>query len=66
MIDNLHNELINFKLQYHELEPSNCKTIALHAKSLDAEGINEVMRIKEMADKFNLTTRWDGQNIEIK
>jgi hypothetical protein len=52
-------------LEYHELGAVEDGTIVLIAKSLDAEGIFEVMRIKEMADMFDLNIMWDGQNIQI-
>ncbi len=65
MVNNLHNELSELELQYHELCAIENGTIVLVAKSLAAEGVLEVMHIKELADKFNLVTRWDGQNIKI-
>ncbi len=65
MIYSLHKMLSNTALKYHELGEVQGETIVLIAKSLDAEGVFEVMHIKEMADMFNLTTKWDGQNIQI-
>jgi hypothetical protein len=65
MINNLHNELSRLELQYHELGAITNGTIVLVAKSLAGEGVFEVMQIKELADKFNLVTKWDGQSIEI-
>ena len=65
MIKRLHNVLSNLDLKYHALDSVNDDTIVLVAKSLDAEGVMEVMRIKELADQYNLITRWDGSNIEI-
>ena len=65
MIYSFHKKLSNAALKYHELGAVQDETIVLIAKSLDAEGIFEVMRIKEMADLFDLTTQWDGQNIQI-
>jgi hypothetical protein len=66
MIYSLHDKLSNAALKYHELGAVKDETIVLIAKSLDAEGIFEVMLIKEMADMFDLTTKWDGQNIQIE
>ena len=65
MIYSLHEMLSSTTLEYHELGAVKDGTIVIIAKSLDAEGILEVMRIKEMADMFNLITKWDGQNIQI-
>ena len=65
MINSLHNKLRDLELKYHELGETSDGTILLTAKSLDPEGVMEVMRIKELADSFNLTTKWDGQNIQI-
>lgn len=66
MIKRFHNVLSNLELKYHALDSVNDDTIVIVAKSLDAEGVMEVMYIKELADKYNLITRWDGSNIEIR
>jgi hypothetical protein len=65
MINGFYNKLLSIELEFHEIASSDSESIVLHAKSLDAEGIFEVMRIKELADKFRLQTKWDGQDIEI-
>ncbi|WP_345975819.1 hypothetical protein [Sulfurimonas sp. HSL3-7] len=66
MIKRLHNVLSNLELKYHMLDSVNEDSIVLVAKSLDAEGVMEVMYIKELADKYSLVTKWDGSNIEIR
>lgn len=66
MIRSLHKMLEELGLEYHRLEAVKNGTIVLVAKSLAAEGIAEVMRVKELADKCDLTARWDGKNIEIR
>ena len=66
MIKSLYNALSKLELEYHELGEIINETIVLTAKSLDAEGISEAIRINELAATFNLITKWDGQNIEIK
>lgn len=65
MITNLYEQLLGLELQFHEIASANSSSIVLHAKSLDAEGIFEVMRIKELADQYKLHTKWDGQDVEI-
>ncbi len=65
MINRLYDTLSRQELHYHELGAIENGTIVLVAKSMDAEGVLEVMRIKELADKFNLITKWDGCNIQI-
>jgi hypothetical protein len=65
MINSFRNMLADLELKYHELGEISDGTILLVAKSLDPEGVMEVMRIKELADSFSLTTKWDGQNIQI-
>ncbi|MGB6019548.1 MAG: hypothetical protein WBF77_08120 [Sulfurimonadaceae bacterium] len=66
MIKSLHNALSELELEYHELGEIINETIILTAKSLDAEGISEVIRINELAATFNLITKWNGHSIEIK
>jgi len=66
MLKTLHKMLDEIGLKYHKLEGVENGMIVLVAKSLAAEGIAEVMRIKELADKFDLTAKWDGKNIEIR
>jgi len=66
MIRSLHKMLDELGLEYHKLEAVQNGTIVLIAKSLAAEGIAEVMRIKELADRCELTAKWDGRNIEIR
>ncbi len=66
MIKGLYNALAALELEYHHLGEITDGVIVLTAKSLDAEGIAEVIRINELAEKYNLVTKWDGENIEIK
>lgn len=66
MIESLYNALLESELKYHVLGAISNGTIVLTAKSLDAEGISEIIRINELAGKYNLVTKWDGENIEIK
>jgi hypothetical protein len=65
MIKSFYQKLLSLELEFHEIAAANGSSVVLHAKSLDADGILEVMRIKELADKFRLQTKWDGQDIEI-
>ena len=66
MIESLHNALSELELEYHELDEIVNDTIVLTSKSLDAEGISEVIRINELAAEFHLITKWDGETIRIK
>jgi len=67
MIISLHSVLSELGLQHHELgSVGNDGSILLVAKTHDPEGITEVMRIKNLADKFNMNVKWDGHNIEIR
>jgi hypothetical protein len=65
MIKSFYQKLLNLELEFHEIAAVNGSSIVLHAKTLDADGVFEVMRIKELADKFRLQTKWNGQDIEI-
>lgn len=65
MLQRLYNELLEFDLKHHELGELTDEMIYIAAKSLDPEGINEVMHIKKIADRSYLGMKWDGQNIEI-
>ena len=62
----LYEELKTLNLQHHVLEDISKEAVMLVAKSLDPEGVDEVMRIKKIADKYGLVTVWDGKNIEIR
>ncbi len=66
MINRFYNTLLDIKLEYHLLREIRDGVIVLTAKSLDAEGIAEVIRINELAATFNLITKWDGENIQIR
>lgn len=66
MIQRLYETLSRQELLYHELGAIDNGTIIIVAKSMDAEGVMEVMRIKELADKYHLITQWDGSNIRIR
>lgn len=65
MIKSLYNALCELDLKYHHIGEIGEGVILLTAKSLDAEGIDEVIRINELAAKFHLVTKWDGENIQI-
>lgn len=65
-LHNLYQALANFELKFHELMPLDDNTVTLLGKSLAPEGIDEVMKVKDIADRLNLVTSWDGQHIEIK
>ncbi|MDX1295314.1 MAG: hypothetical protein R3302_03550 [Sulfurimonadaceae bacterium] len=65
MFQNLYNELSRLELKYHQLGKRIDEKIVLRATSLDPRGIDEVMMIKGMADRVNLYTNWDGQNVTI-
>ena len=62
---NLHNALSSLNLEYHILGEIDDGVILLTAKSLDPNGISEVILINEIATQYNLITKWDGQNIRI-
>ena len=66
MIESLHYELSQLELEHHELGEIVNGSILLTAKSIDAEGISEVIRINELAAEFRLIAKWDGENIQIK
>lgn len=65
MITSLHNALSGLNLEYHILGEIQDGIIVITAKSLDAEGISEVILINELATQFNFITKWDGHNIQI-
>lgn len=65
MLRNLYSELSRMDLKYHELVELKVNKIFLAAKVLASEGIEEVMRIKSLADMYRFCARWDGENIEI-
>ena len=64
-LKNILTELERLTFQYHEMGSIENDKIILKGISLDPNGIEEAMKIKEMADKYNLHTLWDGQDIEI-
>ncbi len=65
MLEHLYNEFLKLDLTYHELGALAGNTICIMGKSLDPEGVDEVMRMNKIADKLYLGMKWDGQNIEI-
>lgn len=65
MFHNLYNELSGMELKYHKLGKQSDEKIVVRGISLDPRGVDEVMMIKSMADRVNLFTKWDGQNITI-
>lgn len=66
MTHRLYCELETHEFLYHELEAFNGDIIILSPTSIEAESVDEIMRIKEIADKHHHITSWDGENIEIK
>lgn len=65
MFKTLHEELSKIAWKYHKLEPVEGEHLVLKALSLDPNGVDEVMRIKEIADRFFFQMYWDGENIMI-
>jgi hypothetical protein len=65
MFQKLHDELSKITWKYHKLEPVAEEAVSLKALSLDPSGVKEVMRIKEIVDRFLLQMDWDGENIRI-
>ena len=64
-LKNIIDEFQRFAFQYHEMGYVEHDKIVLRAISLDPSGIDEAMKIKEIADRYRLHTLWDGENIEI-
>lgn len=64
-LSTLYSELSKVNMQYHTLAPLGKGCIKVMAKVMDPEGIVEVMRIKELADKYKLMARWDGKDVLI-
>ena len=65
MLHKLYNELSRVVWKYHRLEMKEGDEITLKAISLDPDGISEVMRIKEIVDRYFLYMNWDGEDIRI-
>lgn len=65
MLQNLYNRLARSELKYHKLAALSEERIFLTATTLDPKGVDEVMRIKELADHLKLHAKWDGLNVEI-
>lgn len=65
MLKMAHDEILKTELKYHILDSFTPLAITLHATSLDPHGVDEVMRIKAIADRFHVHMIWDGENIEI-
>lgn len=65
MLHNFYNRLSKISLKYHQLTPFEDHRVLVRAKSLSPYGVDEVMRIKQLADKFDLHTYWDGRDIKV-
>lgn len=65
MFGELYDELSKMQWKYHLLQSPEEGHISLTAVSMDPNGIQEVMMIKEVADKYRFHTTWDGSNIKI-
>lgn len=65
MFYKLHDELAKTEWKYHKLENVEGEGIVFKAISMDPDGVNEVMRIKAIADRYLYHLKWDGENIEI-
>lgn len=66
MLRNLYGVLLRMDLEHHKLYGLQEELIYLTATSLDPEGIDEAIRIKQLADSFSMHTIWDGENIQIR
>jgi hypothetical protein len=66
MLHHLYANLKKLDLTYHKLARRTEKGIVLIATSLKSERVEEVMRIKSLADRYSLFTKWDGTNITIQ
>jgi hypothetical protein len=66
MLQHLYVNLKRLDLTYHKLARCTEKGIVLIATSLKSERVEEVMRIKTLADRYSLFTKWDGRNITIQ
>ena len=65
MFQKLYYELSEMGWKYHMLENVDDDGIRFRAISLEPNGVNEVIRIKEIADRFRFHMKWDGENIRI-
>ncbi len=65
MLHHLRKRLQESPLQYHKVVSCSDKRIILKATSSKNSRVEEVMRIKEMADRHSLFTKWDGNDIHI-
>jgi hypothetical protein len=65
MLHNFYNRLSKVALKYHQLAPYEDHRVLIRAKSLNPYGVDEVMRIKKLADSFDLHTTWDGRDITV-
>ncbi|MGD9969025.1 MAG: hypothetical protein AB7S65_01090 [Sulfuricurvum sp.] len=61
----LYRELLGMELQFHRVMAPKKNKIFLDGIDLDPRGIDEVMKIKALADRYRFDTVWDGTNIEI-
>lgn len=65
MLQNIYNRLARSELKYHKLVGHSEDRVFLTATTLDPRGVDEVMRIKALADRLQLHAKWDGLNVEI-
>ena len=65
MLKQLYMELAELDLKYHELGQRESGRIDIKATSMDPLGVDEVIRIKEVADHHHAFTSWDGKDIKI-
>lgn len=65
MFQELYEELSKIEWKFHLLQNMENGVILLTPVSLDPNGIQEVMLIKEVADRYRFHTLWDGEKITI-
>lgn len=65
MLQHMYKELHRTDLKYHKLAGCTDRQIILKATSPKTKRVEEVMRVKELADRHSLFTKWDGTDIMI-
>ncbi|MDX1294692.1 MAG: hypothetical protein R3302_00395 [Sulfurimonadaceae bacterium] len=65
MLHNFYYRVSKIPLKYHQLTPYEEHRVLIRGKSLHPYGVDEVMRIKYLADMFELQTHWDGRDITV-
>jgi hypothetical protein len=65
MLHHLRDSLKRTALKYHKLVSYSDKRIILKGTSQKSQRVEEVMRIKQLADRHSLFTKWDGNDIQI-